>query len=355
MAISFRQGRRPHFFQRGAQAANHEMKVTQMRRRDLARLALAATVIGIARSNAVAQERYPNKPIRIVVGFPAGQSSDVGARTIAAGLTRELGQTVWVDNKPGAAGIIAHEAVKNAPPDGYTLLMSSTAPLTINPSLYRKLPYDTLRDFTPIVLVNTSPMFLVSGAGSPFNTMRDLIAFAKANPGKISYGSSGSGTTAHIAMEMLKKEAGIDMVHVPYKGSPGMITDLIAGHAQVGFDAASAAAPQIAAGKLKALAASSLTRSPRFPDVPTVAEQGLPGYQALTWAALIGPAGMPPAVVESLNAAVNKVLKSKDVQEHFAKVGSTVNGGSSASFADFLRLEVDRWGRAVKASGAQVD
>jgi len=327
-----------------------------MRRRDFGRIALVSTVIAPSiGTRALAQERYPNKPIRIVVGFPAGQSSDVGARAIATGLTRELVQSVYVDNRPGASGIIAHEFVKNAAPDGYTLLMSSTAPLTINPVLYRKLPYDTLLDFTPIMLVNTSPMFLICGASAPYNNMRELVAYAKANPGKVSYGSSGSGTTGHIAMEMLRKESGIDIVHIPYKGSPAMITDLIAGHAQLGFDAASSAAPHIAAGKLKALAVSSQTRSPRFPDVATAAEQGLPGYQALTWAALMGPANMPPAIVETINAAANRVLKSREVQEHFAKLGSTVNGGTAASFAEFLRQEIDRWGRATRGSGAQVD
>ena len=326
-----------------------------MRRRDFAKVVAAATAFGPISQFSRAQERFPNHQIRLVVGFPAGQSSDVGARIIAARLSEDLGQSVFVDNKPGASGIIAHEFVKNSAPDGYTLLLSSTAPLTINPFLYRKIPYDTLRDFTPLALINTSPMFLVTAPDSPFNNLQELIAYAKAHPGKVSYGSSGSGTTSHIAMEMLKTATGLDATHVPYKGSATLITDLIGGRVQVGFDAASSIAPLLAAGKVKALATSASERSAKFPQVATVAEQGVPNFQALTWAGLVGPAGMPAPLVEQLNAAVNRALKNPKVQEHFASVGSTVNGGSAASFDQFLHQELLRWGPAVKASGAQLD
>jgi len=303
----------------------------------------------------LAQERYPNHPIRLVVGFPPGQSSDVGARIVAARLSEDLGQSVFVDNKPGASGIIAHQFVKNAAPDGYTLLLSSTAPLAINPFLYRSLPYRPLQDFTPLVRINTSPMYLVTAAESPFNNLRELIAYAKVHPGKVSYGSSGSGTTGHIAMEMLKAATGLDATHIPYKGSGALITDLIGGSVQIGFDAASSIVPLLAAGKVKALANSAGERSARFPQVATVAEQGVDNFQALTWAGLVGPAGMSPAVVQQLNAAINRVLKLKSVQQHFANVGSTVDGGSAASFGLFLQQELQRWGPAVKASGAQLD
>lgn len=326
-----------------------------MQRRNFNTAVLAtAAMVPFARF-ATAQEKFPSKPIRIIVGFPAGQSIDVGARIIAAGLSKELGQSVWVDNKPGASGIIAHEMAKKVGPDGLNLLISSTASLAINPTLYKNLPYDPLKDFTPIALINTSPLFLLTNPSSPYKNVGELISYAKANPGKLSYGSSGSGTTGHIAMEMLKKDAGIFMVHVPYKGSPSMVTDLIAGHIHLGFDSASSAAPQMAAGKLRALGASSLERSPRFSEIPTIAEQGFKGFQALTWAALLGPAGMPSHIVEALNSATNKVLKTAEVQEHYAKVGSTANGGSSVDFADMLRREVARWSRAVRASGATID
>lgn len=326
-----------------------------MRRREFVQGLAAATALGPMAQLSRAQEHFPSRQIRLVVGFPAGQSSDVGARIIAARLSEDLGQSVFVDNKPGASGIIAHGFVKNAAPDGYTLLLSSTAPLAINPFLFRKIPYDSLRDFTPLVLINTSPMFLVTATDSPFNDLRELTAYAKANPGKVSYGSSGSGTTSHIAMEMLKTETGLDATHVPYKGSTSLITDLIGGRVQAAFDAASSIAPLLAAGKVKALATSGNERSPRFPQVATVAEQGVPKFQALTWAGLLGPAGMPAPLVEQLNAAVNRALTNRKVQQHFASVGSAVNGGTAASFDLFLRQELQRWGPAVKASGAQLD
>ncbi len=326
-----------------------------MHRRQLSKILAGAAILTTLAQVGYSQERFPSRPIRLIVGFPAGQSSDVGARIVSAKLSEELGQPVIVDNKPGASGIIAHEFVKKSAPDGYTLLLTSTAPLAINPFLFHKIPYDSSKDFTPIVLINTSPMFLVTATESPFNTLHEFIDYTKANPGKVSYGSSGSGTTGHIAMEMLKSETGLNAAHIPYKGSSGLITDLIGGRVQVGFDAASSIAPMLSAGKVKALAASSGERTSRFPKVPTVAEQGVPNYQALTWAGLVGPAGMPPAVVEQLNAAVNRSLKNPQVQKHYESVGAVVNGGTAASFNQLISQELKRWGPAVKASGAQLD
>ena len=326
-----------------------------MHRRQFSKMMASTVALTTVAQIGQTQERFPSRPIRLVVGFPAGQSSDVGARIVAARLGEEMGQPVIVDNKPGASGIIAHEFVKKAPPDGYTLLLTSTAPLAINPFLFRKIPYDSTKDFTPIILINTSPMFLVTAAESPFNTLHEFIDYAKANPGKVSYGSSGSGTTGHIAMEMLKSETGLNAAHIPYKGSGALITDIIGGRVQAGFDAASSIAPLLSAGKVKALAASGAERSPRFPKVPTVAEQGVPNFEALTWAGLVGPAGMSPTVVEQLNAAVNRALKNVQVQKHYESVGSVVNGGTAASFDQLIRRELKRWGPAVKASGAQLD
>ena len=324
-------------------------------RRTLA-CALASAAAWAALPAARAQDpAWPSRQIRLVVGFPAGQSLDIGARVISQKLTEELGQSVYVDNRPGASGIIAHEFVKNAATDGYTLLMGSGATLAINPSLYRKLPYDPIRDFTPVVLVNSSPMYLATAASTPVNNLRDMIAWVKARPGQVSYGSGGSGLTQHIAMEMLKTDAGLDMVHIPYKGSPAVVTDLIAGLVQFSFDTSTSILPHAASGRVKLIAISAAQRSPRTPEISTVAEQGLPGFQALTWAALVGPAGLPAGVVEKLNAAVNRALASPQVQEHYAKAGSTINGGSAASFDQFLRQELQRWGPAVRTSGAQVD
>ena len=326
-----------------------------MHRRNFSKVMAAAAAFSTLPRIGSAQEHFPDRQVRLVVGFPAGQSSDVGARIVAARLSEDLGQSVFVDNKPGASGIIAHEFVKKSAPDGYTLLLTSTAPLAINPFLFRNIPYNSAKDFTPIVLINTSPMYLVTAADSPFTSLRELVAFSKANPGKVSYGSSGSGTTGHIAMEMLKSKTGLDATHIPYKGSGALITDLIGGRVQAGFDAASSIAPLLSAGKVKALGTSGPKRSSRFPKVLTIAEQGVPNFQALTWAGLVGPAGMPSAVVEQLNVAVNRVLNNAQVQQHFANVGSTVNGGTSESFNQFVREELKLWGPAVKASGAQLD
>lgn len=326
-----------------------------MLRRNFSKVMAATAAFSTLPRIGSAQEHFPDRQVRLVVGFPAGQSSDVGARIVAARLSEDLGQSVFVDNKPGASGIIAHEFVKKSAPDGYTLLLTSTAPLAINPFLFRNIPYNSAKDFTPIVLINTSPMYLVTAADSPFTSLRELVAFSKANPGKVSYGSSGSGTTGHIAMEMLKSKTGLDATHIPYKGSGALITDLIGGRVQAGFDAASSIAPLLSAGKVKALGTSGPKRSSRFPQVLTIAEHGVPNFQALTWAGLVGPAGMPSAVVEQLNAAVNRVLNNAQVQQHFANVGSTVNGGTSESFNQFVREELKLWGPAVKASGAQLD
>ena len=298
---------------------------------------------------------YPNRTIRLVVGFPAGQSLDIGARAIALRLTTELGQTVIVDNKPGATGIIAHEFVKTAVPDGYTLLMASGATLAINPGLYRKLPYDPIKDYTPIVLVNSSPMYLVTSPSVPVQNVQEMLAYVRARPGQLAYASGGSGLTQHIAMEMLKKDAGLDILHVPYKGSPAAVTDLIAGRVQFAFDSAPSILPHADSGRVRLLGISSMTRSSRRPDVMTIAEQGVPGFQALTWAAILGPAGMPANTVERLNVAMNRVLSTREMQDYYSNVGSTVAGGSPSALTEFNRAEIVRWGAAVKASGAQVD
>lgn len=298
---------------------------------------------------------YPNRSVRMVVGFPAGQSLDLGARAIAPRLSNELGQSVIVDNKPGATGIIAHEFVKNAAPDGYTLLMASGATLAINPGLYRKLPYDPIKDYSPIILVNSSPMYLVTSPSVPVQNVRDMLAYVRARPGQLAYASGGSGLTQHIAMEMLKKDAGLDILHVPYKGSPAAITDLIAGRVQFAFDSAPSILPHADAGRVRLLGISSLTRSPRRPDVMTIAEQGVPGFQAVTWAAILGPLGLPSAVVERLNASLNRVLGTREMQDYYGNIGSTVMGGTPMAMSEFNRAEIARWGAAVKASGAQVD
>jgi tripartite-type tricarboxylate transporter receptor subunit TctC len=324
-------------------------------RRNLARALAATPLLGAASHGAFAQGEYPNKTIQLVVGFPAGQASDIGARLMAKQMAEELKQSVYVDNKPGATGIIAHQFVKNAAPDGYTILFGSTATLAINVSLFKKLPYDPLKDFAPVGLLWVSPMFLVAAPDLPFNTFAEAIAYVKANPGKTTYGSGGSGSTQHISMELLKKELGLDMLHVPYKGTPGMLNDLIAGRVNFCFESASSIMPYIQARTVKALATSVATRLPILPDLPTIAELALPGFEAMTWAAFVAPPGTPAPVVARLNEASNKALVSKEMTEHFAKTYAQIRPGTPADLEAFLRKEIAYWAKAVAASGAQVD
>jgi tripartite-type tricarboxylate transporter receptor subunit TctC len=298
---------------------------------------------------------YPDRAIKLIVGFPAGQSTDTSARRIAQSMSETLKQAVYVDNRPGAAGIISHEAVKSATADGYTLLMGSTGTLAINPWLYQKLPYDPLKDFEPVASVSASPLVLFTAVDSPVNDLKQLIALAKSRPGKVSYGSSGNGTTGHIAMEMLKKEAGIELLHVPYKGSPPMITDVIGGQVNVAFDTAGAVLPMVKGRRIKLLGIATFKRFEAAPELPTLAEQGLAGFEAMPWSAILAPKGTPGAVVQRLNAAVNTALKDPAVLEQFVSTGSYALGGSSAQFQSYLAQQHARWGKAVVASGARID
>lgn len=320
----------------------------------LCRLALVAASLTALSLSAQAAD-YPDHAIKMVVGFPAGQSTDTSARRIAQSMSETLKQSVFVDNRPGAAGLISHEAVKNAAPDGYTLLMGSTGTLSINPALYKKMPYDPLKDFEPIALVSASPLVLFTAANSPLNNLKQLRALAMDRPGKVSYGSSGSGTTGHIAMEMLKKEAGIDLLHVPYKGSPPMMTDLIGGQVDVAFDTAGSVLPMVKSGRVKILGVASLKRIPNAPEVPTLAEQGLTGFEAVPWSAILAPRGTPAPILQRLNEAVSAALKDPAVLEQFRSTGSYALGGSPKDLHAHMQKEHASWGRAVAISGAQVD
>jgi tripartite-type tricarboxylate transporter receptor subunit TctC len=325
-------------------------------RRNLINLAcFAALAPAFAIAQTAAPASYPSRPIKLVVGFPSGQSIDGVARYFAQKLSEDLKQPVVVDNRAGASGIIAHEFVKGAEPDGYTLLITSGATMAINPALFKKLPYDPVKDFTPVILTNTTPMFLVVSAGTPVKSFPEMVAYAKQRPGKLAYGSGGSGLTQHIAMEMLKKAADIDLLHVPYKGSPAMVTDLIGGQVQFAFDTSTSILPHAANGRVKLLGVTSLSRSPAAPSVPTLAEQGLPGFEALTWAGIVAPAHTPQSVVDQLNAAFNRVLKEPATATYLSGIGANVSGGTPGDFGQFIRKEMARWGKAVKDSGAQVD
>ena len=318
------------------------------------RLFVAVALAG-ACAAASAQDAYPSKPVRMVVGFPPGQATDIVARAVAQRLTDSLGQSVFVDNRPGAAGIIGTEVAIKAGADGYTLLMSSSGPLAVNPGLYAKLPYDPLRDLAPITLVASVPLFLVAHPSLPANNVPDLIALAKQRPGQINYASGGSGVTNHLVMEMFKSAAGVDLVHVPYKGGPPALTDLIAGQVSVMFETGPGALPHVRSGKLKALATGGIRRSVAMPELATVAEQGIAGFDGVAWIGFVAPAGTPRPIVDRLHAETVKILALPDVRERFVSQGAEPVGNSPDEFGAYIKAEIAKWGKVIRESGAKVD
>lgn len=320
--------------------------------RMLAALGLCAfSAMGLAQNPAP----YPSKPVRIVVGFPPGQATDTIARILAEKLTTRLGQPFVVENKPGAAGIIGSEAALKAPADGYTLLFSSSGPLAVNPSLYSKLPYDPVADIQPIALAVRVPLFLVVNPDTPYRSLKDLVDAARAAPGTINYASGGSGVTNHLAMEMLKSALNISLTHVPYKGGPPAVSDLIAGHVTVMFETGPAVVPHVKAGRLRAIAAGGTSRSSALPQLPTIAEQGVPGFDAVAWIGLVGPAGMPAPIVKKLNSEVAAVFSMPDVHERLVALGAEPAPNSVEEFRAYIRGEMAKWGKVVRDSGAKAD
>jgi len=311
-------------------------------------------VLAMTAADALAQP-YPSKPIRLVVPFPAGGTTDILAREVGQRLALSLGQPVVIDNRPGAAGNIGSELVAKSAPDGYTLLMATVGTHAINPNLYARMPYDHVKDFVPVVLVAGVPNVLEVTPSLPVNSVADLIKLAKEKPGKINFASSGSGTSIHLSGELFKTMAGVDMTHVPYKGSAMAITDLIGGQVQVMFDNLPSSLPQIKAGKLRAIAVTSAQRAPALPDVPTIAESGLPGFEATSWFGLVAPAGTPSSIVGRINADVNQWLQSPEAKEKLLAQGAVAAGGSPEQFAAYIHTETEKWARVVKASGAKVD
>jgi len=309
---------------------------------------LGALCLGSA---AQAQDAYPDHPIRIVVGYPPGQTVDVTARAYAASMAKTLKQSVYVDNKPGANGILGAQTVAQAAPDGYTILFGTSGQLAINPAVYRKLSYDPIKGMTPLGLGALGRLYLVVPANSPYKTLDQLFSDIRAHPGKLSYGSGGIGITAHLAMEMLKHEAGLDILHVPYKGSPAALNDLLGGRVQVMMDAGNLLLPQIKSGKLRALAVSSSKRYANLPDVPTLAEAAVPGFGVGSWSAVMGPPGMPPAIVSRINDALAEATRDPDVIRIVHAAGSEPTPMSPADFEHFLQTETRRWGSAVRDAG----
>jgi tripartite-type tricarboxylate transporter receptor subunit TctC len=296
-----------------------------------------------------------DKVSKLVIGFPAGQATDIVARMVADGLRQELGETVIVENKPGQGGSIALSQVARAVPDGTTFILSPMAAMVINPHLYKNVAYDSLTSFDPVGRVCDLPLVLVVHPSLPVNTLTELIAYAKAHPDKLSHSSSGSGTVSHVAMEELKTRAGIRIMHVPYQGSPPAMNDLVAGTVQVALDTIAVTKPHIDAGRLRLIAAGTLQRLPFFPDTPTIAEQGFPGFEASTWLALLVPAKTPADRTQRLSEALTKVVNRPEMREKFLTLGTIPHSSTAAEFGGFLKSEDQRWSKVIAQSNITAD
>ena len=317
----------------------------------------SAVVLGaglLGGTSALAQA-YPTKPVTIIVPFAAGGTTDILARIIGQALTAELGQSVVVDNRAGAGGNIGGQAAAKAAPDGHTLFMGTVGTHAINASLYKKMPFDPVKDFAPLTRVANVPNLLVANPAQPYKSVKDLIAYAKANPGKVNFGSSGNGSSIHLSGELFKSLAKVDMQHVPYKGSAPAVTDLLGNQIGIMFDNMPSAIQHVRSGKLVPLAVTTAKRSPELPNVPTIAEAGVPGYEATSWFGMFAPAGTPAPVLAQLNAAIVKVLAQPDVKKKINEQGAEVYSETPEQFAAFIQAESVKWGKVVKESGASLD
>lgn len=311
----------------------------------------------LATDIAIAQRKpdiYPARPIRLIVAFAPGGSVDLVGRLIGQKLSEAWGQQVIIDNRPGAGGNLSAELAARATPDGYTIYICS-ASLVVNPSLYRKLPYDPLKDFAPITLLASVQNVLVSHPSLPAKNVKELIALAKKAPGKINYASTGSGSSGHLTMELLKSMAGIDLTHVPYKVIGQATTDLLSGQVSLWFPTIPGALPHIKAGRMSALAVAGAKRSPALPEVPTVAESGVLGFEASTWYPILAPAGTPKAIVDKLNTRLVAILNTPEVNAQLVRQGVEPIGSSPAQLASHLKIELTKWAKVVQVSGARVD
>ncbi|MEO8304524.1 MAG: tripartite tricarboxylate transporter substrate binding protein [Betaproteobacteria bacterium] len=321
---------------------------TNLMRKGIAMIALAAATHALAQA-------YPTKPIRVIVPFPPGGAVDFYARVVQQPVSEILGQSVVIENKAGASGMVGAEAVARAAPDGYTLLLGNIASLAINVGIYPKMSYDPLKDLTPIVRTVDVNYVLVVHPSLLVKSVPELVAYAKANPGKLSYGSAGSGSLPHLGTELFKAQTGIDMVHVPYKGGGPMVTDLLGGSIQVVLGDQANLMPHVQTGKLRALAVATTKRSPNAPDLPTIAEAGVVGFEATAWQGLVGPAGMPPDVVRRLNEAFNRVMAMPAVREKLLGGGLDPVGGTPEQFGRFIGAEIAQWTKIAKDVGAKAE
>ena len=315
---------------------------------------LLFSILIFAATTAFAQP-FPSKPTKMIVPYPPGGSADILARAIGAKVGEGLGQPVVIDNRPGAGTIIGTEATAKSAPDGYTFMLGTVSSHAINPALNPKLPFDPVKDFTPLSLVASIPFAMIVHPSVPARSVQEFIALAKARPGQINYSSAGNGTSNHLAGELLKSMAGIDLVHVPYKGSAPALNDLVAGQVSLMFDLVLTAAPHIKSGAARGLAVTGAQRSPILPGLPTVAESGLPGYEVSAWFGIFAPAGLPQPVAQRLNAEFVKVMREPDLKQRLASLGADPLTSSPEQFSAYLRSEIDKWAKVVKESGAKVD
>lgn len=315
---------------------------------------LLAAALAVAATGGTMAQAYPEKPIHIVVTFTTGGAPDILARLIGEKLTAAWGQPSVIDNKPGAGGNTGADSVAKAAPDGYTLVVGTVGTHSINGALYKKMPYDMVKDFTPITLLATTPNMLVVHNDVPARNLKDFIALGK-KEGKMTFASSGAGTSIHVSGELFKTMTGIQMEHVPYKGRAGAIPDLLGGRVTMMFDNMPSSLPLVKEGKLRALGVTSARRSAAAPDIPTIAEQGLPGFEAVSWFALFGPANMPKAVTDKLQAEVSRIIKSPEISKKLLEIGLEPAGGSAGELAAYQKAEIAKWAKVVKDSGATVD
>ncbi len=316
---------------------------------------LAAFFVALLVAAPSTAQNWPDHPLRFVVSAPAGSSLDVLARTIADKLKDRLGQPVVVDDKPTAGGTVATDFVAKSPPDGYTMVISFNGPLAFGPYIYAKLPYDPLKDLVPVIITSSQPNVLAVTATLPIKSVKELVAYAKANPGKLNYASVGNGSSSQLTMELLKSDAGIDIVHVPFNGSPPAVTATIQGETQMLFAVMQPLQAQIQAGRLRAIAVTTAKRFPLLPDIPTIAEAGYPGFEALAWNGILVAAGTPRPIIQRLNTEINAILKDPSVKSTLNAQGFDLIGGTPEDFANLIRTESEKWAPVIKRTGARID
>ncbi len=315
---------------------------------------LATTLLTLGMGAALAQA-YPTKPIKFVVPYPPGGASDVTARILGQKLSEAYGQPVVIENRAGANGNIALEAVARSSPDGYTIVMGNVGPNAINAGLYKSLPFDPVASFTPITLTSTVPIVLLVNPSLPVKDAKELIAYIKANPGKTNFASGGNGSATHLTAEMFKSMAGLDIQHIPYKGDAAAMTALMSGDVTMSFATLVAATPQIKGGKVKAIGIAAKKRAVAFPDVAPISETGLPGFESTSWGGVLAPAGTPPEVIASLSSQFVRILRMPDVADRIAGLGADIIASSPAEFSDYLKSEINKWAGVIKTSGATID